>query len=76
MKILYPNLNILDVRCDGRGNTKEQCSCISIVVPSKTERLGKKKRKPEEYYKDFHCLLACSSKMRNLKQNREDKTFS
>ena len=68
MKILYPNLNIFDVRFNGRDNTKEQCSCISIVVPSKTEWLGKKKRKQREgFYKDFYCLLACSSKMRNFK---------
>ena len=27
--------NIIDIRCDGKDNTKEQCSCISIVVFSK-----------------------------------------
>ena len=42
MKLLHPNLNILDIRWDGRDNTKEQCRCISFVVSSKTERLGKK----------------------------------
>ena len=58
MKILYPNLNILDLMCDGRDNTEEQCSCVSIVVPSKSEWLGKKKRKQHEgYYGDFYCLL-------------------
>ena len=35
MKTLYPNLNILNIRCDGRSNTKEQCSCILVVLPSK-----------------------------------------
>ena len=30
-----PNLNILDIRCDDTDNTKEQCSCISIVIPFK-----------------------------------------
>ena len=25
---------------------------------------------------DFYCLLACSSKIRNLKQNKEIKIFS
>ena len=44
MKILYPNLNILDIRCDGRDK-KEQCSCISTVVPSKPEWLVARKRK-------------------------------
>ena len=43
MRILYRNLNILDIRCNARNNTKEQCSCISIVVPTKTEWLGKKR---------------------------------
>ena len=37
MKIIDPNPNILDVRCDGRDNTKEQCRFIFIVIPSKTE---------------------------------------
>ena len=71
MKIPYTNLNVLNIRCDERDNTKEQLSCFSIAVPSKTEWtewLGKKKRNQHErYYKDFYCLLACSSKMRNLK---------
>ena len=54
--------------CDGRDNTKEQCSCISIMVPSKTEWFIKKKRKQHEgYNRDFYCLLAYLSKMRNLK---------
>ena len=48
MKILYLNLNILDIRYDGRDN-KEQCSCILIVVPSKTEWLIKKKQKQHEW---------------------------
>ena len=43
MEILYSNLNILDIRSDGRDNTKEQCSCNSIVIPSKIEWLGKEK---------------------------------
>ena len=68
MKTLYPNLNILDIRCDGRDNTKERCSCISIVVPSKREWFIKKKGKQhEKYYRDFDCLLAFSNKMRNLR---------
>ena len=68
MKILYPNLNILDIRCDGRDNTKEQCRCISIVVSSKPEWLGKKDRKQHnDIIGIFYCLLVCSSKMRNLK---------
>ena len=43
MKTLYWNLSILDRRCHGRYNTKEQCSCISIVAPSKTDWLAKKR---------------------------------
>ena len=39
MKILYLNFNILDTRCDSRNNAKEQCSSISIAIPSKTEWL-------------------------------------
>ena len=35
MKILYPKLNIVNTRCDGRDNTKEQSSCISKAAPSK-----------------------------------------
>ena len=35
MKIFYPNLSILNIRCEGKDNTKEQCDCISIVLPSK-----------------------------------------
>ena len=35
MKILLMNLNLLDISCDGRDNTKEQCSCISLVIPLK-----------------------------------------
>ena len=41
MKILYPNLNILNIRYGGRNNTKEQCSCIFAVVPSKKKWLDK-----------------------------------
>ena len=68
MKILYTNINILDIRCDDRDTTKEQCCCVSTVVPSNTEWLIKKKRKQHEgYYIDFYCLLACSSKMKNMK---------
>ena len=26
MKILYPNVDIFDIRCDGRDNTKEKWS--------------------------------------------------
>ena len=37
MKILYPNLNVLDISFDGRDNTREQCSFIFIMVPSKTK---------------------------------------
>ena len=43
MKIIYPNLNIFDIRCNCGENTKEQCSCISVVGPSKTEWLAKKR---------------------------------
>ena len=31
----YPNLNILNIRCDRRDKTNNQGSCISIVVHSK-----------------------------------------
>ena len=31
----YPNLNILNIRCDSRDKTNNQGSCISIVVHSK-----------------------------------------
>ena len=35
-EITQKSTYILDIRCDGRDdNTKEQCSCISSVVPSK-----------------------------------------
>ena len=44
MKILYPNLNRLDLRCDGAHKTKEQRSSIPIAVPSETEWLGKKSK--------------------------------
>ena len=37
MKILYPNLNVLNITCDGKDNTKEQCGCMSIVVLSKKD---------------------------------------
>ena len=68
MKILLLNLNLLDKRCDSRDSIKEQPSCIFIVVPSEAEWLGKKKQKQYEgYFKNFYCLLKCSSKMRNLK---------
>ena len=43
MKILYPNLTILNLRCDSRDNIKEQCSCISIVVHLKTGWFEKKR---------------------------------
>ena len=43
MKSLYPDLNILNIRCNGKDNTKEQCGCISIVVPS--EKNGWVKRR-------------------------------
>ena len=36
---------------------KEQCSCISIVVPSKTEWLGTKKRKQHEYFGDVGVFI-------------------
>ena len=45
MKILYLSLNLLSERCGGSDNTKEQCSCISIVVSLKNEWLGKVTRK-------------------------------
>ena len=48
MKVPFPNLNILGTRYDSRKNAKEQFSCISIVIPSKTESLGKKKQKQYE----------------------------
>ena len=76
MRILYRNLNILDIMCDGRDNTKERCSCISIVVPSKTEWLGKKEKTAQRMLQGFLLPIACSSKMRNFKQNKEDKIFS
>ena len=54
MEIIYLNLNILDIKCDGRDNTEDQCSCISFVVPSKTEWLGKSKRKQlKRHYMGF-----------------------
>ena len=34
-KILYPNINVLDVRSNCRDNAKEQCIYISIVIPIK-----------------------------------------
>ena len=68
MKIIFLNLNILDIRYDSKDNIKEQSSCISIVDPSKAEWLGKNKQKQDEgYCKDFYCLLACSSNIRNVK---------
>ena len=61
MKIKYSDLNIIDIMCSSRDNT---------------ECLAKKTWKQyEAYYRDFYCLLACSSKMRNLKQNKEDTIF-
>ena len=39
MKILYSNLNIVDISCYSKDNTKDQCSCISIVVASKIKYL-------------------------------------
>ena len=41
MKIIYPNLNIFNIRCDGKDNTKDQCDNIFIVVPSKKNGLVK-----------------------------------
>ena len=35
MKILYPNINVLDITSNCRDNAKEQCICISIVIPIK-----------------------------------------
>ena len=32
---LRVSFNVLDIRCDGRNNTKEQCSSISTVIPLK-----------------------------------------
>ena len=34
MIIVYPNLNILNIRCDGKNNTVDKCSCIYFVVSS------------------------------------------
>ena len=48
MKVLCPELNIFDIRCDGRDDTKEQRNCISIVVLPKSEWLGKKQKKQHE----------------------------
>ena len=35
MKIIYPKLNIVNTRCNGRVNIKEQSSCICTAAPSK-----------------------------------------
>ena len=35
MKILYPNLKILNTWCNGKDNKKEQRGCLSIAVSSK-----------------------------------------
>ena len=69
MKTLYANLIVLDISCDGKDNTKDKCSCISIVVPSKTGQLARKKRKQHEWYcRDFYnSLLAFSFETRKLK---------
>ena len=32
---LRVSLNVLDIRCDGRNNTKEHCGSISTVIPLK-----------------------------------------
>ena len=53
MTVLYRNLNIVNIRSYGRDNTKEQYSCISIVVPLKTEWLDKKENKNENNMKDI-----------------------
>ena len=56
--MLYPNLNIFGIKCDVMYNAKEQCQCISILIPLKTEWLGKKKWKQHEgCYRDYYCLL-------------------
>ena len=62
MKILFLNLNILvDIRYDSGESHRES-------GPLKAELLGKNKQKQHEgYCKDFYCLLARSSKIRNLK---------
>ena len=41
MKILYPNPAMPNIMRDGRDKTKEQCSCIAIVAPSKMNGLVK-----------------------------------
>ena len=41
MRILCRNLKMLKIWCYGSDNTKEQCSCIYAVVPSKMEWLNK-----------------------------------
>ena len=39
--------------------------------------LGKKKKKQHKWcYMDFYCLLACSFKMRNLKEEKENKIIN
>ena len=45
MRVLYPKLNIIDIRCDDRDDMKEQRNCISTVVLPKSEWLGKKQKK-------------------------------
>ena len=37
MIIVYPNLNILNIRCDGKNNTIDKCSCIYFVVSSQKD---------------------------------------
>ena len=66
------NLNMLNERCNDRDKTKEQCRCVSIVVYSK-KWLVKVTQKERErlIYKDFYCLLACSTKMRNTSKTRK-----
>ena len=46
------------MRYYGGDNTKELRGCISIVVPLKTEWLGKKKQKKHEgYYRDLFAYV-------------------
>ena len=40
--MLYPNLNIFGIKCDVMYNAKEQCQCVSILIPLKTEWLSKR----------------------------------
>ena len=68
MKILYPNINVLDIRSNCRDNAKEQCICISIVIPIK--RNGREKRS-EIDMKD----IVGTSAVYALFNSKKDKIF-